>query len=262
MSPRRDHRAARALFLLVGGPVTALLIAVTAFGFVGTLARETTSHPIEVAGPVDRIRVAVTQGSVTLRGADQDRVTGERVTTRGLREPGVTERVDGTTLVIEAWCMPLGNTWCDVSYVLDVPRGIDVEVETALGSIRASGLDGALDLFSATGSVDVDAVTGSLRLESGAGSVQGTALASKAVVAESGAGSVRLAFAGPPDRVTASAGAGSIDIEVPDDGTAYRIDDVNPGTDVRVAVPTDPVSGHLLRLDGGAGSVSVHHPEA
>ena len=59
------------------------------------------------------------------------------------------------------------------------------------------------------------------------------------------------------------AGAGSVDIEVPRDDTTYRLEDV-PGSDsnVRVAVSTDPTADHVLRLESGAGSVSVHYPEA
>jgi DUF4097 and DUF4098 domain-containing protein YvlB len=182
--------------------------------------------------------------------------------TRGLQNPTVSERVVGSTLVIESDCFPLGNTWCDVSYVLDIPASVDVHVDTALGSIRLSDLTGSADLSSATGSITVEGATGNLRLDSGAGSVHGTGLGSSRVQASSGAGSVALAFATPPDLVDAEAGAGSVDIELPRGDATYRVEDVKNEGNLRVAVTTDPTSNRVLKLESGAGSVSVHYPEA
>lgn len=258
-----EHRNARFAFTVLGGPLTVLLIAVTAFAITGTLARQSESSPIAFAEPVTKVRIGVTNGSVTLRGGAVTSVTGERVLTRGLQSPSYSERVEGDTLVIEAHCVPLGNTWCDVSYVLDLPSSVEVEVETAVGGIRAFDMTGALHLRSATGGVSVEDVSGTLRLESGAGSVRGTGVGSGEVRAFSGAGPVDLAFVAPPTLVEAGAGAGSTDIEVPRDGSTYRIDEVlGADESSRIAIVTDPTSSRVLKLESGAGGVSVHYPEA
>lgn len=257
-----DHRGSRVFFVLVGAPVTALLIAVTTLGIVGTLARQTESTALSFTQPISKIRIDIGQGSVTLRGGETGAVTGERVLTRGLQTPAHHERVEGDVLVITAGCNPIGNTWCDITYVLDVPRSIDVVVETGFGSIRASGLSSTVDLRAGAGSVTVEELSGAANLESGAGSVTGTGLASPTVTASSGAGSVELAFSASPERVDASAGAGSVDIEVPRDGTTYRVDEAESDLSIRVAVPTDPAATNVLRVASGAGQVTIHHPEA
>jgi hypothetical protein len=263
MTGAPHHRGARVVFLVLGGPLTAFLIVVGALAITGTLARQSESTQLAFGETIDRVQIDLTHGSVTLRAGERSHVTGERVLTRGLQNPDVSERVDGRTLIIEARCFPLGNTWCDVSYVLDIPKSVDVAVDTAIGSVRVSDLEGSADLSSATGIVTVENASGSLRLDSGAGSIRATGLRSELVRASTGAGSVELAFAAPPRRVDADAGAGSVDIELPRDDTIYRVEDVaNPDGNVRVSVSTDPTSEHVLRLESGAGSVTVRYPEA
>jgi len=262
MTATTDHRGSRVFFVLLGGPLAAVLIIVGAFAITGTLARQTESAQLAFVDTIDRIQIDLTNGSVTLRAGELSHVTGERVLTRGLQNPAFSERVDGRTLYIEATCFPLGNTWCDVSYVLDIPSSVDVSVDTGLGSIRISDLDGSADLSSATGTITVEDASGPLRLDSGAGSIEGSGLTSSTVLASTGAGSVALTFAAPPKLVDADAGAGSVDVELPRDGTTYRVDQVPSDTNIRVAVSTDPASDRVLRLESGAGSVSVHYPEA
>lgn len=258
-----EHRGARVVFSVLGGPLAVLLIVVTAFAITGTLARQSESSPLVFAEPVTKVRIGMTNGSVTLRGGAGASVTGERMLTRGIQAPAYSERVEGDTLVIEAHCFPLGNTWCDVSYVLDLPSSAAVEVETAVGGIRAFDMTGPLHLRSATGTVSVEDVSGTLRLESGAGSVRGTGVGSSEVRALAGAGSVDLAFVAAPTFVDTGAGAGSIDIEVPRDGSTYRIDEVlGEDQNTRIAIITDPASPRVLKLESGAGGVSVHYPEA
>lgn len=259
----RDRRGARVVFLLLGGPLTLLLLIVTTLAITGTLARQIESTPLAFAGTVERIEIVLTHGSITVRGGATGSVVGERVLTRGLQTPDITERVEGTTLFLEATCFPLGNTWCDVSYVLDVPSSVEVTAHTAIGSVLISNVSGGADVGSATGTVTVEDVSGPLVLGSGAGSIRGSGLRSPTVDASTGAGSVELRFTDAPDRVTAEAGAGSVDIELPADGEAYRVEDVAGSEgDVRVAVITDPRAERVLRLESGAGSVSVHYPEA
>ncbi len=263
MTTSTDHRGSRVFFVLLGAPLVAVFILVGAFAITGTLARQTESAPLAFADTIERIQIDLSNGSVTLRAGEVAHVAGERVVTRGLQNPAFSERVEGRTLYIESTCFPIGNTWCDVSYVLDVPSTIDVKAHTAIGSVLISNLSGGADVSSATGTVTVEDVSGPLVLGSGAGSISGSGLQSLSVEASTGAGSVDLRFAAAPQRVIAEAGAGSVDIELPRDGTSYKIEEV-PGSDanVRVAVNTDPSSDRVLRLESGAGSVSVHHPEA
>jgi hypothetical protein len=259
----RDRRGARVVFLVLGGPLTLLLIVVTTIAITGTLARQSESTSLAFTGAVERIEIFLTNGSITVRGGATESVVGERVLTRGLQSPAITERIDGTTLFLEATCFPLGNTWCDVSYVLDVPSAVEVKAHTAIGSVLVSNVSGGTDVGSATGTVTVEDTSGPLVLASGAGSIRGSGLRSATVEASTGAGSVELRFAASPQRVAAEAGAGSVDIELPRDGATYQIEEV-PGSDsnIRVAVTTDPSSDRVLRLESGAGSVSVHYPEA
>lgn len=255
----RYHAVARTPFVIVGAVVMVLAIGSGAFALTSASARQTTVENVTHSG-VSSIRIRNDRGSVTLRGdAGRTDVSGQRNVTRGLGQPTIREVVTDGLLTIDVSCSHVDLT-CGVSYVLDVPDLVAVDVESGAGSVRVAGVLGAVRAESGAGSVTVTGSQGNLDLDAGAGSVTATGLRSDRVVAESGAGAVRLAFDAAPTLVRAKAGAGSVDVQVPLDADPYRVtsDGGLGGADLAISTSDDAV--RLIDVESGAGAVRVHYP--
>jgi hypothetical protein len=210
--------------------------------------------------PVTRALEIRTDGSVTVRAADVERVTVVRRIDRGFRTPSYAASVEGDRLLLTGSCPLVVNEWCKVSYTVDVPAATTVTVRASSGGVNVSGIDGALDLSSSAGGVTVTDVGGTVRLHSSAGSVHGEQLRSTHVDASSSAGSVKLSFHVAPDTVVAHSSAGSVDVQLPDDATAYKVDASSSAGSENVDVRTDPTSDRTITASSSAGSVHVHYP--
>ena len=75
-------------------------------------------------------------GSVQLVGTDGDAVTGTVRGRGGLRRPTHRETVEGDTLVLHSACPSLLTVTCDVTYHLDIPHGLAVDVDASGGGFR------------------------------------------------------------------------------------------------------------------------------
>jgi hypothetical protein len=157
---------------------------------------------------------------VGVREADEVRVTAR--VSRGWRRTGYGQLVEGDRLVLDATCPVFPSEFCRVRYTVEVPADMDVVVD-ADGWLRASGLDGDVDLSTDSGSIEVERLSGDVRMYSDAGRVRGERLTGSGVEAGSDAGSVRLSFDEAPDQVVADSDAGSVEVVVPYDGEPYRV---------------------------------------
>lgn len=261
---RRPYKAPsgafRVLVILVGGVLTALLLSIGSLTIADTMGRAVDTAAVSFPSSIRKVVIDVDHGSIVLRGSDREDIRGEREVTRGLQVPAYDETVTGDTLTIESACPVVVSVWCEVGYDLDVPAGVDLDLTSGAGRIEARGFTGSTRIKSGAGTIRVDDLTGRLDMRSGAGSVNATRLKSPLVSALSGAGSVNLEFAEAPQGITAEAGAGSVDIEVPRDGATYRIDTEDGEKRLTVAVATDPQSSRVIRARSGAGSITIHHP--
>ncbi len=75
--------------------------------------------------------------------------------------------------------------------------------------------------------------------------------------AQTSTGDVRLAFATLPGTVHARTSTGDIQVQVPDDGTAYQVDTSTSVGSTHVAVATTPTSSHRLELVASVGDITV-----
>ena len=130
-------------------------------------------HPI---GP--RGRLAVRLASVELRivAGDGDRVTVRTPTGRGLPDRVVLETVDGALTIREGEMLGLlfGGGDRTVELEIEVPAEAEIAVDTASGSVQASGLrgeqryrtaSGDLHLIDVAGRIDLNAVSGDATVE-------------------------------------------------------------------------------------------------
>ena len=70
----------------------------------------------------------------------------------------------------------------------------------------------------------MESLSGSIRATNDNGSIEGAGLRSQIVRADTDNGRVTLTFVAPPTSVLATSNNGSVEVVVPDDGTAYRLE--------------------------------------
>jgi hypothetical protein len=255
--PQAD-RPGRVLLLFVGALLTLALIAGTTFVLVSFLAHEESTANVSFPGPIRHLVLDLGHGAVTVRGGDRTGVSGTRVVSRGLNTPALDERVDGDTLTLHVSC-PNVTPWCGVTYVLDVPRDVDVSGSISDDSFAATDLSGDISVQATAGEISLDRVSGTLDLGTHAGRVSATDVTSQQVTASTTAGVVSLSFAAPPRSVTTAARAGGIEIQVPNDGTPYRVDTGSSHHSVDVSVTIDRNAEHTITAIADPGSVQVHY---
>lgn len=244
----------RAMLFTLGGLMTVLALFWATTGVAGTLARTTERFTRTVDGDITAVEIR-TVGSVRIRPGPPEQARTDAVLRFGLDRPSFNQRLDeGGVLQVRASCGGV-NFWCSVDLDLAVPA--DVPLRVRASSARLADLSGPVTVDGSAGDVHLDRLSGPLRLNLGAGEIEGQDLTSSDVRAGAGAGSVRLAFAEPPDDVEARTGAGEVEILVPRDGTTYRVEASAGAGDTQVSVRTDPDSERSIRADAGAGSARV-----
>jgi DUF4097 and DUF4098 domain-containing protein YvlB len=250
----------RALFYFFGAVLTLAVVAWGTVSVVDLIGHTTDVQPIAYGAQVRNIVIRTGSGSVTVRGSSRADISGQRTVEHSWQTPTVDEHVDGDTLTLTGHCQFGAVAWCSVSYTLDVPSGVHVDVDSGSGTVSMANLDGDVVAHTGAGTIDATELSGPLDLETGAGSVSATQLTSATLLAQSGAGSLHVQFVRPPTKVEAHSGAGSIDVEVPRDGTAYAVTGTTGHGSREIKVATAPGSNHVLQLESGAGSTSVHYP--
>lgn len=246
---------------LGGGLVTFGVLVMGVTQVVLGVAHEeyTVERAFDAAG-IATIDVRSSSGSVRVVGSDasSDTITVTAEVSHGLRKTGHEEYVHGDRLRLEATC-PFLTNFCDVSYVIEAPAGVDVNVRTE-GSVTASYVRGDVDLHSDHGRIEVVGIEGDVRLHSNHGSVRGMGMAAPVVDASSSHGNVSLEFEDAPRTVQAASAHGDVEVVVPEDETAYRVDE--SGTDRGVLarpIRTDPSSERSITATSDHGDVTIHY---
>ncbi len=283
-------------------PVAVVGVAVAATGSAAAadlMSSETTQSPVSFDG-VEAIELDLGAGSAVLTGTSTDGGTGSggtvagiRTDRSGLREPTVTEWVDGSTLHLKSRCPGWVSIRCDVHYELTVPAGVrvtgsasgggldlrslagDVDVSSSGGGIDATGTTGSLTLdssgggievtdatgpaalHSSGGGIDVTRASGALTLDSSGGGVTVIESTSAEVVAESSGGGVTVRLTRSPTSIDLDSSGGGVTLSVPDDGQAYAVDASASGGDTKVEVDTAGDSGHHIKARSSGGGVTI-----
>ncbi|MFI5532450.1 DUF4097 family beta strand repeat-containing protein [Kitasatospora sp. NPDC051853] len=215
--------------------VGAVAVAVVLGGAGGCSAvQEEREVGYAVDGPVRVLVVDSGTGDVRVSEEGSTVAVTERQEWRGEAPEARHELVDGT-LTLTYRC-PDGD--CAVGYVVRVPAGTRVQVKAGTGSVRLAGL---------TGDVVADAGTGSVTAER---------LGSQRAELRAGTGDVRAGFAVAPARVRATAGTGSVRLELPK-GQEYAVDAEAGTGEAKVEVPVRTASGHEVVARASTGDVTV-----
>ena len=153
-----------------------------------------------------------------------------------------------------------------VDFLLELPRGVSLRLDNAVGGVEAIGLrgdaalsvtsgrivtedtEGRSDLDTASGSIEVRGHRGRLRADTGSGRVDVRGLIGD-LVADTGSGSVTVVDA-TADHIAVDTGSGSVEIE---DSSGSLLVDTGSG---RVTA-RDLIAGAELEVDTGSGSVRI-----
>ena len=247
--------------LVAGGLVlTALLVGVAGLVAVNAMARQTVREENTYAFSGSELSIDTGIGDVHIVPGKAGQVTVARRLTYGLRRPYVEERIDGDTFrVTDRPCTADVTLACEVRWLLQVPREVDVEVTTRSGSINVSGMSGTVKLVSGSGEVRVLAPSGKLvTLRSKTGSVTAQNVSSEQVVATSIKGAVSLTFREPPALVVGRSETGKVGVVLPDGDESYRIEAKSSQDGSRtVTAKDDPDSRRRINVRSTKGDVSV-----
>jgi hypothetical protein len=256
---------------MTSGPHTAWLAAgsvltVAAFGWgtfniVDLLAHEvrTVTEVVDAEG-VSMIDIDNSIGRVFVTGTDTDQVTIVARISDGLRATGNSSRVVDDRLEIRASCPLFGSMWCSVDYQIEVPAGIDLDINADDGRVEVVDVRGALAVDDDNGSIDIRGADGPLRATTDNGSIDATGVRSATVFADSDNGSVEIVMATPPQQLEASTDNGSVTVVLPDTSDTYAVDADTDNGSVRNDVRTDPSSARTITLSSDNGNVTVRYP--
>ncbi len=255
--PPRRNRGVRILWLIFGAVLFVGALTWGAYEVVSILSHEerteTTSYP---AAGLTTVDVGNSSGSVRVVATDGDEVVVRAEISEGLRATGERQEVVGDVLELRATCPNFGSDWCGVSYELQVPRDLALVVRADNGSVDVTGMTGVVDVNADNGSVELTGLSGTIRASTDNGRVEGFDLRSQSVTVDSDNGSVTLEFTEAPTTVTATTDNGSVEVVVPDDGAAYRVDvqsDNGSETDEVLEDPASPRS-ITIRTDNGSAT--------
>ena len=242
--------------LVAGGLViTALLVGVSGLVDVNAMARQTVREEHIYAFSGKTVSIDAVIGDVHIVPGKAGQLGVARRLTYGLRRPFVSERIDGDVFrVADRPCNAAFD--CEVRWLLQVPRDVDVDVITQSGSINVSGMSNTVKLVTETGSVRVDAPSGKLlTIRTKTGMVKAQNIRSEQVVATSSTGEVSLTFRAPPSLVVGRSD-GNVGIELPDGHETYRIE-AKAENGSRTVPVDDPSSRRRINVRSSEGNVSV-----
>ena len=136
--------------------------------------------------------------------------------------------------------------WCRVTYRIEVPRDLDVDVNVDNGRVDVSNVDGDVTIDSDNGAVELADLSGSIDVDGDNGRIVGTDLTSSGHRRRHGQRTHRVGVHRAARPVTASGDNGSIEIVVPEIEGGYDVtaDTSNGGVDILVT--NNPESPHKI----------------
>ena len=146
---------------------------------------------------------------------------------------------------------------CDGDYVITVPSGVAVIGGTGNGSLRMEALDTVVDVHTDNGDIDLVRLSGDIEVHTSNGQITGSNLTSTEVEATTSNGAVVLDFAAAPDDVQVDTSNGLVQVQVPDDATAYDVDASTSNGTLSTSVTEDQSSPRRMELTTSNGNVVV-----
>ncbi len=248
-------------WLVAGIGATLLLAGVASFSswnvLTGGLWRSADQNQ-SYSQDISTITFDGSSGDVEIRA---DSASGKVEVTRhlswgpGSTQPTPNESVTGSTLKIVSDCSAF-MSWCSIDYIVHVPTGTGVNLNSGSGDVMLAGDLGAIVAETGSGDISVEGSgNGRVSLRAGSGDIAASDLASGQVVGHTGSGSMAIDFANPPTDVALDAGSGDISVQVPQ-GT-YAVSGDSGSGDREVGVALNQSSTKRIDIRTGSGDVTV-----
>lgn len=201
---------------------------------------------------VTTVEIDEPQGDVSVHGdGDATEIEISRtVSYRGERTVGITYEVSDGVLVLSG----CGRN-CIVSYIIELPAGVDVTGSTTNGALELEGVN-EVDVSTSNGRVELDDVAGSIEVETSNGRIEGSDLRGTGIRASSSNGAIDLSLDAPQD-VEARTSNGSIELAVPDDPDGYQVIANTSNGPVDIEIDEDSDGRYVLDLGTSNGSITV-----
>ncbi|HEY9391836.1 MAG TPA: DUF4097 family beta strand repeat-containing protein [Mycobacteriales bacterium] len=254
--PEPTPARARTGWLAGGVPLTVLALFFGGLHVLSWLGSQSTVEQHTYRATVTGVTVHSGSGDIrVLRGTD-GQVTVQRHLTWAYTRPNLTERVDGSTLLVDAGCAL--RVRCSVDYTVWVPASVSVRATTSSGDVTVRGVDADLRLSTSSGDIETTGGQGVLTAHTGSGSVTATGTAASQVRLRTGSGDIRMESARAPSDVTARTGSGEVDIAVPN-RDRYRVAVDTGSGDQLVTVVQDPGADRSISVRTGSGDITVRY---
>lgn len=233
----------------------------------GVTVHEEKTFPVTGA---PELALRTSDGSIQVQSWDRNEVFVDIRRSAATEEEAkaleVTATQEGNRITVEAKERPRGRrtihigSWVgeSVSFVVRVPRQLQLEASTGDGSIAINDLDGRLTLRSGDGSIRGDRVQGQLMARTGDGSIA-ISDASGGVELDTGDGSVRLS--GRLDTLRVHTGDGSLTLDALD-GSTMSADWTLESGDGSINASLPATFSAEVSAQSGDGSIRVNDASA
>ncbi|MEU4331640.1 DUF4097 family beta strand repeat-containing protein [Nonomuraea dietziae] len=211
--------------------------ALTGCGGLGAKERESVSY--DVTDKVAALRVEADSGTVEVVESDRKGIHVTETLVWSKNKPTTSHVVKGDTLALSFTCpISVGiNSGCDVSYLVEVPKGLLVDAETDSGRMTLTGLSGEVKAKSDSGAIEADRLT------------------AKQVLAETDSGDTKLVFTAPPDKVETRSDSGSSEVRVPKG--PYHVTAETDSGDKEIAAIHDDSAARTIEMSSDSGRLEV-----
>jgi len=190
----------------------------------------------QISSPVSTLVVVSHVGDVTVTGGSGPGTSVTEQSSYSKTPPVTTRKLSGRTLTVTYTCPD--QLICAVSYVVQVPPTVTVQVTAGAGSIRLSGLAGSV-----TAKADV-------------GLISATGLTSASVALTMSAGGISATFTTAPDTLRVLARVGAITVRVPG-SLSYHVSANAHAGHATVSVPQSSSSARTIIASTDVGAILI-----
>lgn len=245
-------------FVVVCAGLGVLTVVYFALSFVALGVRQTKTTAASYAG-VDRLQIDGGSGDVTLIGEQRDDVRVVARTKWGLDEPDHLQQFSDGVLKVDGGCGfwgGFGIDGCTTDFEIHVPADIPIRAEVDAGDLRASGLDGRVQLEANSGDVRVEDVSGPLTVDVDSGDVMVIGYRGRDASVGANSGDLEIRTQVVPDRIKAVTDSGDVTIAVPG-GEVYDVDTETDSGDTDVQVDQSVDAPRTIEANTNSGDVRV-----
>src|SRR5262245_54321937 len=161
---RPDGRAparGRPLWVFFGSLVLLAALGWGTLNVVELIAHEERTERFTVAAAeLTRLSVDNDSGSVRIVGTDSDEISVEAEVSDGLRDTAFSHEVVDSTLELRGSCPIIGSMWCRVTYRIEVPRGLDVDVNADNDRVDLRNIDADVVVHADNGRIELTGISG------------------------------------------------------------------------------------------------------